>query len=63
VHVITIIEYVDKQEIYMTVKEMECLDEIGKVAYFLQRSDLVLDCYTWKSYFIDLKVVLKEERV
>lgn len=33
VHVIIIIEYVDKQEIYMTAKEMERLDEIG-MEYF-----------------------------
>lgn len=28
-HVITVIEYVDKQEIHMTAKEMERLDEIA----------------------------------
>lgn len=36
VHVITVIEYVDKQEKYMTVKEMERLEEI-EVEYFCQR--------------------------
>lgn len=35
VHVITVIEYVDKQEKHMTAKEMECLEEIG-VEYFCQ---------------------------
>lgn len=55
VHVITVIEYVDKQEIHMTAKEMECLDEIAGWHIFF--TDLVLDCYTWKFNFIDLKAV------
>jgi len=35
VHVITVIEYVDKQEIHMTAKEMERLDEIRKWNIFV----------------------------
>jgi len=34
-HVITVIEYVDKQEIHMTAKEMERLDEIRKWNIFV----------------------------
>lgn len=46
VHVITVIEYIDKQEIYMTAKEMERLDEIGGGIFSSTFADLVLDCHT-----------------
>lgn len=38
-HVIAVIEYVDKQEKYTTAKKMERLEEI-KVEYFCQRLSL-----------------------
>lgn len=51
-HVITVIEYVDKQEIYMTAREMEHLDEIGGQNIFVNIYRSHIDYYTWKSSFV-----------
>jgi len=63
VHVITVIEYVDKQEIHMTAKEMERLDEIRKWNIFVKLHESCIRLLYGNSIFHIIDLFVSPKRI